>query len=276
MTLQTNDSAFLTAHGDNLLAGTPSPNLEHASVLTKSDIPAILDEAVSRWAAAGYKIPAGTPSVAIVDLPGLTLGQASSEQVLLDVNAAGFGWFVDATPSSDEEFTILASNGSWMATQASGAYNRIDLLSVVMHELGHVLGFEHTENKEGVMAEQLLPGTRHLLASELVDSLYATPPAQRVASLESADRRTEQTTLPPQFSSIQADRTEQRQSVLENRELTVNRLDTDQLSLRSDPRLSSEYKHALDDLLSDETFSFDKLCIRECRFSKLLGSGNSR
>lgn len=34
----------------------------------------------------------------------------------------------------------------------------MDLLSVVMHELGHVLGFDHDE--EGVMAETLAAGVR--------------------------------------------------------------------------------------------------------------------
>ena len=47
------------------------------------------------------------------------------------------------------------------ATQASNACGRMDLLTVVMHELGHVLGRPH-EDGAGVMAEALPTGVRRL------------------------------------------------------------------------------------------------------------------
>ena len=43
--------------------------------------------------------------------------------------------------------------------------NRIDLLTVVMHELGHILGFDHKET--GVMAETLAAGSRPIQSSDL-------------------------------------------------------------------------------------------------------------
>ena len=76
--------------------------------------------------------------------------------IYLDANAAGWGWFVDPTPADDSEFTTPGNQSE---------QHRMDLLSVVMHEMGHVLGFEHSET--AVMAETLAPGSRPIQASDL-------------------------------------------------------------------------------------------------------------
>jgi len=74
--------------------------------------------------------------------------------------------------------------------QAGGAANRVDLLTVVMHELGHELGMADVDGTVAVgdlMAETLTPGVRRLplpLASvnmpvsivSLVESGIALPP----------------------------------------------------------------------------------------------------
>jgi hypothetical protein len=67
----------------------------------------------------------------------------------MDQNAASWGWFVDSTPRSDAEFTTPANQGE---------QHRLDLLTVVMHEMGHVLGKEHEDT--GVMIDILPAGTR--------------------------------------------------------------------------------------------------------------------
>jgi hypothetical protein len=107
-------------------------------------------------------------SFQVVDLPGDLLGVASTEQIRIDVDAAGLGWFVDATPWDDSEFTPLnpplarggMGESQWTAPPASPAADRVDLLTVVLHELGHVLGHDHTA--EGVMAEVLPIGVRRV------------------------------------------------------------------------------------------------------------------
>ena len=61
-----------------------------------------------------------------------------------------------------------------MAAPASDAYGRMDLLTVVSHELGHVLGFGDNEPGFAMMDEDLELGTRILLD--------ATPSVRTTAS----------------------------------------------------------------------------------------------
>ena len=87
--------------------------------------------------------------VHIADLEGNTLGQAVGNTIWIDQNAAGWGWFVDRTPWDDSEFTTPGNQGE---------RNRVDLLTVLEHEIGHLLGYDHEEG--GVMQETLAAGTR--------------------------------------------------------------------------------------------------------------------
>jgi hypothetical protein len=80
--------------------------------------------------------------------------------VQIDRDAAGYGWFVDATPRNDVEFTVRPGTRDLTARPNSPAWDRLDLLTAVMHELGHVLGHGHDDT--GAMAKTLPPGTRRL------------------------------------------------------------------------------------------------------------------
>ena len=97
--------------------------------------------------------------IRIADLPGTALGQASGHTIWLDNNAAGWGWFVDPTPHKDSEFLTPGNRGE---------QHRMDLLTVLEHELGHLLGKEHEDT--GVMVDALAAATRRTPSGTLTSA----------------------------------------------------------------------------------------------------------
>jgi hypothetical protein len=126
-------------------------------------------------------------TIELADLPGLTLGQTIGSLVLLDLDAAGYGWFIDPTPVENEEFHQVQGSTELAATVPSDAVGRMDLLTVVLHELGHVLGFDHVEadaDAGSLMQATLAPGVRRLVAAEQDE---AEPPGAPTAVSEQAE-----------------------------------------------------------------------------------------
>ena len=78
--------------------------------------------------------------------------------IILDINGAGYGYFIDPTPGSDSAFA-RGQNGA--------AAHQVDLLTVVMHEMGHILGINEVVNRPGdVMGEYIPVGVRELPAEQ--------------------------------------------------------------------------------------------------------------
>ena len=95
------------------------------------------------------------------DLAGDALALTVDDTVIIDVDAAGHGWFVDATPQNDVEFSRQNGNGELMADSSSEAHGKMDLLTVIMHEIGHILGYYHVEAEaHDLMSETLGSGLR--------------------------------------------------------------------------------------------------------------------
>jgi hypothetical protein len=97
----------------------------------------------------------------------VVVGLGGPGLIELDDNAAGYGWYVDSTPGDDTEFT--SATGPFEVTASAGpASGRMDLLTVVMHELGHVIGYDSYGagiNEHDLMAGYLDVGTRRLPTS---------------------------------------------------------------------------------------------------------------
>jgi hypothetical protein len=144
------------------LVAAALPETPSAEELSPGALQPFLDEALGRWEAGGADIASlGTIDVRIADLGGATLAVAAGSTIWLDDDAAGWGWFVDPTPADDGEFTTPGDQGE---------QGRIDLLSVLMHEVGHLLGQDHSA--DGVMAEALGTGERWS-AEALIDAAFA-------------------------------------------------------------------------------------------------------
>ena len=145
-----NPSAFYVARllGDPapLLASAVAPTPVHQSLTATQARPA-LTQALAYWRAHGEDTSRlGHLDLAIADLGGGRLGEASGSTITLDDNAAGWGWNMGRAAGRGRR----ASSG------------RMDLLSAVVHEVGHLLGHDHTEG--GVMAEALAPDVRQVVA----------------------------------------------------------------------------------------------------------------
>src|SRR5262249_11883963 len=183
------------ATGPQLAAALPTASQVEASRLTEAQLTPIVVEALARWASL-TDMPALSLKdvhIAVADLPDGGDGQLpvlgyTTDKVLIDVNAGGFGWFIDPTPGDDTEFAGKGDAGSLTAPATSPAFGQMDLLTVVMHELGHVYGLEDLDsaaNTHDLMATTLVPGGRRLPgqaprplppnASENVGTMIPTP-----------------------------------------------------------------------------------------------------
>jgi ribosomal protein S16 len=135
-----------------------------------SQLQPIIQEAMARWTHTGLsasdQAALARVKFIVADLSGSKLGLADGDTIYIDKDAAGHGWFVDATPSQDEEF----ANGRAVDPRA---IDGIDLLTVVEHELGHILGKADVDaSLNELMSETLSEGVRRDATAE-VDAVFA-------------------------------------------------------------------------------------------------------
>lgn len=103
-----------------------------------------------------------TAKIEVSDLVNGAVGSIQGNTITLDANAAGYNWFVDATPWVNEEYLPTSNPNEWVAKSGGAAAGKMDMLSVLLHEYGHTLGIEHSANPHDLMASTLTPGVRRL------------------------------------------------------------------------------------------------------------------
>jgi hypothetical protein len=152
--------------------------------LTPGVLQPVIQEAIVRWQAAGIDNQQLSTlrhvTVGIAAFPGPWLGMAFAGAVWIDQDAAGYGCYVDVSPASDAAFP---------AGPGSAAFGKMDLLTVVTHELGHELGLDDTDGP-GLMAVTLPPGTRRLPGGEPEAGFAAGPVAAARPGLAQPARAT--------------------------------------------------------------------------------------
>jgi Ca2+-binding RTX toxin-like protein len=171
--LLTDDPRFSAPMSSNMMAASAGSGV-NATVVDDASLEAIAKAAMNRWAL----ILGAMPTVfygfefVVADLGGLALARIEGKTITVDDDAAGHGWFIDPTPYDDSEFSVRTADGM-RANPSSDAYSKIDLLTVLMHELGHAIGYQHDASVPGataLMAEDLVPGLR---------AVDFVPPGQR-------------------------------------------------------------------------------------------------
>jgi Ca2+-binding RTX toxin-like protein len=137
-----------------------------AGGLSEQQLIGIVDAAFARWQDAGLSSAwlKQNTKFRVADLPGyglgFTVGRADGTSVVwIDSDAAGKGWFVDGTPLSDAEYAAVSD--LIKVARPGAASKQADLLTLVMHEVGHAAGVTPTGGSY-LMNEFMLPGLRLL------------------------------------------------------------------------------------------------------------------
>ena len=150
-----------------MIEAAASPAGQAAS-LYDAQLQPIAAAAEQRWTAALGKNASAVldgVSVQLADLSGGLLGETSGKTILIDRDAAGYGWFVDPTPNDDAEFGDVLGSHTLAARNGTAAAARVDLLTTVMHELGHVLGESDLVGADDLMNGDLPLGERRTLST---------------------------------------------------------------------------------------------------------------
>ena len=97
----------------------------------------------------------------VAPLSNGALGLEAGESITISPDAAQYGWYVDATPTSNAEYTSVTAT-SFVAPTGSDAAGGVDLLTALLHEQGHVLGLDHVSNPNDLMYANIQEGERRL------------------------------------------------------------------------------------------------------------------
>jgi hypothetical protein len=160
----------------HLLAAPGAAPAADGPPLTQAELQFTVAAALARLSGAGAD-PGLVRRLAAADfevgtLPAGVLGATypGAGRVLLSADASGNGWFVDPTPLQDEEFAVGAPGGPLVALPGTAAAGREDLLTAVLHEMGHLAGRPDQADETNLMGEDLPAGVRRV---EALDRIFS-------------------------------------------------------------------------------------------------------
>ncbi|MCB1095299.1 MAG: Ig-like domain-containing protein [Verrucomicrobiae bacterium] len=140
----------LPAHDSEDTAGEPTETQGAVDDDFASSIDDFVTVAESAWRAKAHELPELSISFGVANLPENQLAFAQvfsydsttnvvTGRLVVDDDGAGSGWFIDLSPRENGEFQSTLDPHSLSAkSEAAGRY---DLLTVINHEVGHLLGF---------------------------------------------------------------------------------------------------------------------------------------
>jgi hypothetical protein len=187
VTMPTSPSSFLMTTLD-LLSPLPDANTtlsDAAAPLDRTELDSHVAAARDRWAATGLTHQQLTVlanlKFEVADLPGSYLGENGSGLIRLDSDAGGHGWSLGAA-AEDDAVSAQAIAATWRPVdQVNAPAVRIDLLTAIMHEMGHALGLGDTyaeQDRDNVMYGYLTKGERRVPAPGQASPRKPTPPPQ--------------------------------------------------------------------------------------------------
>ncbi len=181
-----------------LAAGGEGPG--GAAPLAQSELAPVLTAAIADWAAAGLpaRDVARLRGVAfeITELPAGYLGDTAigGSTVYLSADASGWGWFTDPSPWNNRALARRVAATELVAGPSTAPAGHEDLLTVVLHELGHTLGLSDLDpitSSADLMAETLATGVRRLPSAEDVARVIAGEAASPPAAMTRVPTRVE-------------------------------------------------------------------------------------
>gem|GEM_PF-3865804 len=139
--------------------------------LSQQQLDAVRAEAIARWAATGLT----TTQVAtlrsikfeVSNLDRAYLGESNDNNVQIDRQAGGQGWYIRADAASDSLFSRALSSTRRYTDPLSAPAGHLDLLTAIEHEMGHKLGLDDRyaeKDRDNLMYGYLTVGERRLPA----------------------------------------------------------------------------------------------------------------
>jgi hypothetical protein len=156
--------------------GTPDGAPGGVTLTALSQLAPSISAAEARWAAVGVPLSLFQGlRFTIAQLPDHELGNTYGRTINIDAGAAGFGWFIDPAPTTDKAFQKVSA-ATLQALPGSAAAGHMDLLTVLAHELGHILNLPDViSGPANLMTQGLTAGTRRLPTGSLLATAMSLP-----------------------------------------------------------------------------------------------------